>query len=176
MTATVSPNELAARLEAGGAILLDVRTPAEFEEIHIPQATSVPLDRLDPSRLDKSQKYFVICRSGGRGATACDKLRAAGIDAANVEGGTLAWERAGLPVVRGRKTMALERQVRIAAGGIAFTGAVLALAIHPYFAGISAFIGAGLVFSGVTETCGMGRVLARMPWNRRGASCAIPQA
>ena len=176
MATAVTPVELARLFAAGGAILLDVRTPAEFEDIHVPQATNVPLDRLETSRLDKSQKFFVICRSGGRGAKACTELQEAGFDAANVEGGTLAWERAGLPVVRGRKTMALERQVRIAAGGIAFGGAVLALAVHPYFAGIPAFIGAGLVFSGLTDTFGMGLVLARMPWNRRGASCAVPQA
>ena len=90
-----------------------------------------------------------------------------------MEGGTLAWEQAGYPVVRGRKTMSLERQVRIAAGGIAFVGAVLALSVDAWFAGIPAFIGAGLVFAGVTDTCGMGMVLARMPWNRRGTSCSV---
>ncbi len=171
---TMSVTQLAERCESGPVTLLDVRTPAEFQEVHAPQAKSVPLDRLDPAAFDKSASLFVICRSGGRGQKACEKLRAAGLNATNVEGGTLAWEQAGLPVVRGRKTMSLERQVRIVAGGIAGTGAILALVIHPWFAGLPAFIGAGLVFAGVTDTCGMGMVLARMPWNQRGAACCSP--
>ena len=171
---TISVSQLAERFESGPAILLDVRTPAEFQEVHVPRAKSRPLDKLDPTTLDKSQPVLVICRSGGRGQKACEKLRAAGITATNVEGGTLAWERAGLPVVRGLKTMSLERQVRIVAGGIAGTGAILALAVHPWFAGIPAFIGAGLVFAGITDTCTMGLALARMPWNRRGVGCSSP--
>lgn len=179
MTATATPltmsvTQLAERCESGGAILLDVRTPAEFQEVHIPQARNLPLDKLDPAAFDKSQPLLVVCRSGGRGQKACEKLRAAGFTVSNVEGGTLAWEQAGFPVVRGRKTMSLERQVRILAGGIAGTGAILALAVHPWFAGLPAFIGAGLVFAGVTDTCGMGMVLARMPWNQRGAACCSP--
>ena len=171
---TMSVSQLAKCCESGGAILLDVRTPAEFQEVHVPQAKSVPLDKLDPAAFDKSQPLLVICRSGGRGQKACEKLRAAGFTATNIEGGTLAWEQAGLPVVRGRKTMSLERQVRIVAGGIAGIGAILALVVHPWFAGIPAFIGAGLVFAGITDTCTMGMVLARMPWNRRGAACCNP--
>lgn len=169
---TISVAELSKRFESGSPILIDVRTPAEFEEVHVPQAKNLPLDKLDPAALDHSQPLVVICRSGGRGQKACETLRAAGFAATNVEGGTLAWEQAGYPVVRGRKTMSLERQVRILAGGIAFVGAVLALTVDGWFAGIPAFIGAGLVFAGVTDTCGMGMVLARMPWNRRGASCS----
>ena len=168
---TMSVSELSKRLESGPAILLDVRTPAEFQEVHVLQAKSLPLDKLDPAALDKAQPVFVICRSGGRGQKACEKLRAAGFTATNIEGGTLAWEQAGYPVVRGRKTMSLERQVRIVAGGIAAIGAILALAVHPWFAGIPAFIGAGLVFAGITDTCTMGLILARMPWNQRGANC-----
>ena len=84
----------------------------------------------------------------------------------NVEGGTLAWEQAGLPVVRGKKAMSLERQVRIAAGSLVVLGTALGAFVHPGFLGLSAFVGAGLVFAGVTDTCGMGMVLARMPWNR----------
>jgi rhodanese-related sulfurtransferase len=93
------------------------------------------------------------------------------LDVVNVEGGTLAWEAAGLPLVHGaRKAISLERQVRIAAGFLVLVGAVLAMVVHPYFAGLSAFIGAGLMFSGITDTCGMAMVLARMPWNQVKAS------
>lgn len=112
---------------------------------------------------------------------ACDKLLAAGIvSAVNVEGGTMACEAAGLPVVRGKKVMSLERQVRIAAGFLVLLGAVLALTVHPYCVGLSAFVGAGLMFAGITDTCGMGMILARMPWNQvssstngAGASCRL---
>ena len=170
---TITASELSRRCETDPVTLLDVRTPAEFQEVHIPQAKNLPLDKLDPAGLDVSSPLLVICRSGGRGQKACEKLRAAGLTVSNVEGGTLAWEQAGFPVVRGRKTMSLERQVRILAGGLACAGAILALAVHPWFAGLPAFIGAGLVFAGVTDTCGMGMVLARMPWNQRGACCSV---
>ena len=83
----------------------------------------------------------------------------------NVEGGTLACVDAGLPVVRGKKAVSLERQVRIAAGSLVLLGAALSF-VHPAFVGLSAFVGAGLVFSGITDTCGMGMILARMPWNQ----------
>lgn len=170
---TISVVGLAKFCESESVQLLDVRTPAEFQEVHVPQARNLPLNKLDPTGLDRSQHYLVICRSGSRGQQACDKLRAAGFTATNVEGGTLAWERAGYPVNRGRKVMSLERQVRIVAGGLACMGAVLALTVHVWFAGIPAFVGAGLVFAGVSDTCGMGMILARMPWNQRGASCSV---
>jgi rhodanese-related sulfurtransferase len=93
---------------------------------------------------------------------------------ANVEGGTLACVEAGLPVVRGKKAISLERQVRIAAGSLVLIGVLLGWLVHPALAGLAAFVGAGLVFAGLTDTCGMGLLLARMPWNRVqdcGASC-----
>jgi rhodanese-related sulfurtransferase len=88
----------------------------------------------------------------------------------NVEGGTVACAAAGLPVVRGRKAVSLERQVRIAAGLLVVLGVALGWLVHPALVGLSAFVGAGLVFAGVTDTCGMGMLLARMPWNRSGKS------
>ncbi len=170
---TIEPQALQAVLASGQpAQLIDVRTPAEFEEIHATPARNVPLDRLDPEqfRLAKGQKLFLICKSGARGRQACEKLVSCGIEGVtNVTGGTDEWNKEGLPVVRGHKTISLERQVRIVAGTLALTGAVLSLTAHPYFAGIPAFVGAGLVFAGLTDTCGMGLILARMPWNRRGA-------
>ena len=82
-----------------------------------------------------------------------------------VEGGTAAWEQAGLSVVRERRVMSLERQVRIAAGTLVLVGTGLGAFVHPLFLGIAAFVGAGLVFAGITDTCGMGLILAKMPWN-----------
>jgi rhodanese-related sulfurtransferase len=176
---TITPAELAAKSAAGPVVLLDVRTPAEFEEVHVVGARSVPLDRFDARAIQSEHAngdIYLICRSGGRGRQACEKLQAAGLERVfNVEGGTLAWDQAGLPVVRGRKTMSLERQVRIVAGSIVFTGVALGYFVNEAFLGLSAFVGAGLVFAGVTDTCGMGMVLAKMPWNQRGpkATCSV---
>jgi rhodanese-related sulfurtransferase len=180
-TPTITPAEHANRARNGSVELLDVRTPAEFEEVRVAFARSVPLDRLDPAALagrSPDSPLYVICRSGSRGQKACEKLHAAGItNVVNVEGGTLACVEAGLPVVRGRKTISLDRQVRIAAGFLVLLGAVLGGFVHPGFLGLAAFVGAGLVFAGITDTCGMGMMLARMPWNQRSrkppSTCAV---
>lgn len=168
---TISPQEIEDRRRSGAVDLIDVRTPAEFREVHVEFARNVPLDRLDPAELtagrNGSPLYF-ICKSGSRGRQACERMIAAGhTNVVNVEGGTFACVEAGLPVIRGQKTMSLERQVRIAAGSLVLIGCVLAYFVHPYFIGLSAFIGAGLVFAGVTDTCGMGMMLAKMPWNQK---------
>ena len=176
---TISPEELQQLKQQGKPIdLIDVRTPMEYADVHVVGARSVPLDTLDPqafAKVPQADPLYVICRSGSRAAQACQKLHSVGVDnVCNVEGGTLAWERAGLPVVRGPKTMSLERQVRIAAGSLVVLGVSLGWLIHPVFLGLSAFVGGGLVFSGLTDTCGMGLLLARMPWNRieeRESSC-----
>lgn len=109
---------------------------------------------------------YVICRLGLRGAEACAKLGKAGVEAVNVEGGTLAWDAAGLPVVRGRRAIPPEGQVRIAVGVIVLFSSLLAVVVHPYWLALSAFMGAGLVFSGISGFCGLARILARMPWNQ----------
>jgi rhodanese-related sulfurtransferase len=170
---TISPQRLAELCESGKIDLIDVRTPVEFREVHVEPARNVPLDRLDAAALvqgrhgGKDEPLYVICRSGGRGRQACEKLLAAGFpNVVNVEGGTLACVEAGLPVVRGKKAISLERQVRIAAGTLVLLGVLLGWLVHPALYGLSAFIGAGLVFAGVTDTCGMGMLLARMPWNQ----------
>src|SRR5262245_42308248 len=176
--ATISAREFAEKCKHGAPELIDVRTPAEFEEVHVEFARSMPLEHLDPNAVKAArnstvdQPLFVICRSGNRGWTACEKLVAAGLaQAVNVEGGTLACIEAGLPVKRGRKVMSLERQVRIVAGSLVLLGVVLGLFVPPSVFGLSAFIGAGLVFVGISDTCGMCMLLARMPWNQRKATC-----
>jgi rhodanese-related sulfurtransferase len=145
----------------------------EFREIHAEGARLLPLDRLDPNAVvagrngTAGELLYVICRSGSRAKQVCERFLAAGHhNVVCVEGGTLAWEQAGLPVKRGKKAISLERQVRIAAGLLVLLGAVLGFLVHPYFIALSAFVGAGLVFTGVTDTCGMGLLLARMPWNQ----------
>jgi rhodanese-related sulfurtransferase len=178
MITTITPRDLADRHEKEAVNLIDVRTPAEFGEIHVTFARCLPLDQLDAKlikedRAKSDRPLYVICRSGSRGQMACEKLIAAGVsNVVHVEGGTLAWEQAGLPVARGKKAMSLERQVRIAAGSLVLLGVALGAFVSQWLYGLSAFVGAGLVFAGLTDTCGMGMLLARMPWNRRGATCS----
>lgn len=181
MPATISPQELAECLKKGQTIdLIDVRTPVEFREVHVAEARNVPLDQLNPAAVMASrncssdQPLYVLCRSGSRGQMACTKFEAAGFtNVVNVAGGTAACEQAGLKVIRGKKTISLERQVRIAAGALVAIGTALGAFVHPGFLGIPAFVGCGLMFAGITDTCGMGMILARMPWNHCDTtSCA----
>jgi rhodanese-related sulfurtransferase len=175
--ATISPQKLFELHQANQNIdLIDVRTPVEYREVHVAFARNVPLDRLDAAAISAGRNgapLYVICRSGGRGKQACEKLTAAGhTHVINVEGGTQAWDQAGLAVVRGKKVMSLERQVRIAAGTLVVLGSALGIFVSPYWIGLAAFVGAGLVFAGLTDTCGMGMLLARMPWNQVAVSSA----
>jgi len=173
---TIAPANLQELLNSHAELtLLDVRTPVEFAEVHVPQARNVPLDQFDPKtllasgQLSKDQPAYILCRSGARATKAAEKFAKEGLDnAVVVEGGTLAWIEAGLPVNRGTaKVISLERQVRIAAGSLVLAGVLLAIFVHPYFIGISAFVGAGLIFAGITDWCGMGLLLAKLPWNTK---------
>ncbi len=182
MVATISPTTLADLRRKGEKVtLIDVRTPAEFGEVHVDFAHNIPLDRLDSkavAALGAAGPVYFVCKSGTRSQKACEKLLAAGMrDVISVEGGTAACEAAGVPVVRGRKVMSLERQVRVAAGALVAGGAALA-AFGPAApvnwqligAGLAGFVGCGLVFAGLTDTCGMAMLLARMPWNQSSGS------
>ena len=173
MISSITPHRLSILRQLSAPVdLIDVRTPVEFRELHVEFARNVPLDRLDPKaitaerRAGASEPIYVICRSGSRGKQACEKLASAGLNVVNVEGGTLAWDAAGLPVVRGKKTISLERQVRIAIGLTVLTSSILAALVHPYWIGLAAFMGAGLIFSGITDFCGFALILARLPWNQ----------
>lgn len=149
--------------------LIDVRTPAEFRSVHATGALNHPMESFDCDHVDypEDQEIHVICQAGGRSMKISEKLEAGGFsNIVNIEGGTSAWQSSGLPVVVGRKVMSLERQVRIAAGSLIVIGALIGQFVHPGGFGLSAFVGAGLVFAGVTDTCGMGMMIAKMPWNR----------
>lgn len=175
---TITPDRLQELRQSGNRIdLIDVRTPAEFRAVHSEPARNVPLDRLDPPAVmaarngNDQEPLYLICRSGSRAAKAQKKFQAAGFqDVVLVEGGTEAWEKAGLPVVRGKGAISLERQVRIAAGLLVLAGVILGWVLHPAWAALSAFVGGGLVFAGLTDTCGMAMLLAKMPWNRGGVN------
>lgn len=158
--------------------LLDVRTPGEFDAEHIAGAYNVPLDTLGEHgpeiRAGVTDPVVLVCRSGQRARKAEEALAAAGMTNLHVlEGGMAAWTAAGQPVNRGAPRMSLERQVRITAGLLAATGGILALVVNPLFAALPAFVGSGLVFAGVTDTCAMGMLIARLPYNRP-ASCDVP--
>jgi rhodanese-related sulfurtransferase len=178
----ITPRQLHDRLQQGEKLhLLDVRTPAEYAEIHVPGVYLAPLDRLDATTLvnvngfAKDQPLYIFCRSGARAMQAAEQLEQGGYEQCHVvEGGTVAWAEAGLPVTRGTsKVISLERQVRIAAGAIVLTGVLLAQFLNSAFMWLSGFIGAGLLFAGLTDRCGMGMLIAKMPWNQRGGgSCA----
>jgi len=156
------------------AILLDVRTPAEFGSIHATGARNIPLDSIQTtalmgaSPLPKDATLCILCEKGGRATIAAGHFLAAGYPSVHVvEGGTQAWVAAGLPVVKGRKSaICIERQVRIGAGILVLIGVILGLLVNQAFFGLPAFIGAGLVFAGITNWCGMGLLLAKAPWNR----------
>lgn len=154
--------------------LIDVRTPAEFHQVHADGAINVPLDTLDPTKLttengiSPNETLYVICKMGGRSQKACIRMQAAGFsNVINVDGGTDEWVAENLPAVRGsgKSVISIQRQVQLVAGSLVLCGALLSFA-NPWFALLAAAIGAGLVFSGITDTCGMGTCLAKMPWNQ----------
>lgn len=181
---TLTPAEAKAKFDAGEMVLIDVRTEVEHAVVHAQGVQHHPLDRLNASDILKrydGKLIGCICKSGMRGSKAAQALLDAGATCvANVAGGTTAWEASGLPVNRVSKVMPLERQTLLAAGAMVLTGVMLGWFVHPYWYGLSGFVGCGLMFAGLTGFCGMGMVLARMPWNRNlgqqsccgGQSCA----
>jgi len=172
----MTPASVTARLRDEPALrILDVRTPGEFESAHIRGAYNVPLDSLAEHVREigtvTEATVVLVCQSGQRARKADDALRAVGMSNLHIlDGGMNAWVAAGLDVVRGRKRMSIERQVRTVAGALAATGGILALLVNPLFAAIPAAVGSGLVFAGLTDTCAMGMMLSRLPYNR-SASC-----
>lgn len=170
---TISPERLKELIQSGDAIeLIDVRTPVEYRGKRVTAARNVPLNTLSAEALRaervgrEAQPLYVVCQSGGRARKACETLISAGVNAICVEGGTPACEQVGVPVTRGQQTISLERQVRIAAGALVALGAALSALVSPWFLIVPGFVGCGLVFAGMTDYCGMGLLLAKMPWNR----------
>lgn len=176
LTNNLGPAELRRRIDAGEPLqLVDVREAPEFAAGRLAGARLIPLGELErrAAEFDRSRPLVLICRSGKRSGQAREKLERLGFNnLACLTGGLTAWEAAGLPVEKdARAPWALERQVRVAAGSLVVLGVTLGFLVHPGFFGLSAFVGGGLVFAGVTDWCGMGLLLAKAPWNRR-QSCA----
>lgn len=149
---------------------INVCTPAEYKEKHIEGVRNVPLDEIDQhlEELKGKKTVFIHCRSGNRGRQAIEKLEALGVKAemVNVEGGLLAWDQAGFPTMSLTTRIPIMRQVLIAAGSLILLGYLLGALTLPSLTYLGAFIGAGLLFAGLTGWCGMSYLLARMPWNR----------
>lgn len=167
----ITPEELRDWMAAKDAPrVLDVRSPAEFSSSHVAGSWNVPLDLLrehrDELREHLDQDVVLICRSGARAGQAETLLAGAGLPNLHVlDGGILAWEQAGAPLNRGRARWDLERQVRLVAGTLVLVG-VLASIIWPPARWLSAAVGAGLAFAAVTNSCAMGMLLSRLPYNR----------
>jgi rhodanese-related sulfurtransferase len=179
-TSRITVDELAGALGGAGApLVVDVRLPAEYRSVHLEPSVSLPLDEIAARRseLPRDREIALVCRTGARARVAAAGL--SGFRTRVLEGGIAAWQDAGHPVVEGQAHMSLERQVRIAAGALACTGGVLAVAVSPWFGLLPAFVGAGLVYAGITDRCGMAMLLGKLPYNRRGpdgagGTCAAP--
>lgn len=166
----LKPADVATRLKARTAVLVDIREPDEFSREHVAGAIPLPLSRLDAvgEDLPHGRPVIYTCRTGNRTGMNCTRLAARVQGEAFVlEGGLDAWKAAGLAVQTDKsKPIELMRQVQMTAGGLILMGAALGLLVHPGFWGLSAFVGAGLFFAGATGFCGMAGLLAVMPWNR----------
>jgi rhodanese-related sulfurtransferase len=151
--------------------LVDVRSASEYASGHVPGAANIPLEQIEArlDDLDPRRPLVLICQSGKRASITADLLAPHRRALHVLDGGTQAWVKAGFPVVRStRMRWALERQVRLAAGVITLTGAVLALAVNAHWAYLSGAAGLGLTMAGLTDFCPMAILLARLPWNRAG--------
>lgn len=174
----VRPDQLESLLRVQPSVrLLDVRTPGEYESVHIRGAYNVPLDTLREHGPDiqahVDEPVVLICQSGARARRGEEALRSAGMPNLHIlEGGMNGWVAAGKAVERGPERLSLERQVRIIAGALAAVGGILALAVSPLFGLLPTIVGGGLLFAGVTDTCGMAILLSRLPYNRP-ATCDV---
>jgi glyoxylase-like metal-dependent hydrolase (beta-lactamase superfamily II)/rhodanese-related sulfurtransferase len=182
----IGAEELARVLESDGApLIVDVRLPAEYRAMHLEPSLCVPLDELARRRgeLPRDRELVLVCRTGARARLAAAEL--SDFRTRVLDGGLVAWQEAGHPIVEGKAHVSLERQVRIAAGVLACAGGTLAVTVSPWFGLLPALVGAGLVYAGVTDRCGMAMLLGRLPYNRRTAdgicaaavaTCAAPVA
>jgi rhodanese-related sulfurtransferase len=174
----IKPNQLHQMIkENKKPQLIDVREPAEFESEHVKESILVPLSKLEKeaSRIDKNQPAYFICRTGQRSCQAVRTLETLGCkDIVVLDGGLEEWRKAGLPTILGtRRVWAMDRQVRLTAGLFVLVGIIFSWLIHPAFIGISLFVASGLIYSAITDSCGMAMMLAKMPWNKSKQVCVV---
>ncbi|MCW5724156.1 MAG: rhodanese family protein [Maricaulaceae bacterium] len=164
---TITPQRAAEMLKDGG-VLVDIRAADEHARERIPGARHHPLDTLQQGAAGTGARYVIFhCRSGARTLSNASRLaEGAACEAFILEGGLEAWKKAGLPVAADRKQpLELMRQVQIVAGSLVLLGAALGALVNPWFFALSAFVGAGLTFAGISGWCGMATLLRHMPWN-----------
>ncbi|MDJ0922178.1 MAG: rhodanese family protein [Henriciella sp.] len=167
----LNPKTAADRLKAGDAVLIDIRERDEYAREHIPGAISLPVSALDDAdlTLEADQHAIFHCKSGMRTDANCARL-AQHVDgeAFTLEGGLDAWRALGLPTAKDAKApLEINRQVQITSGSLVLIGVLLGWFVTPALFGLSAFVGAGLMFAGISGWCGMATLLQAMPWNRR---------
>lgn len=169
---TISPQQAQSKL-ASGAILMDIREHDEFAREHIQGAVCMPLEQLNTHGLPAQTGNCVIfcCQSGGRTQSACNQLiklaENSEVEICVLDGGLNNWKAAGLAVEENKKApLPMMRQVQIAAGSLILLGMLLGSTVSPLFYLLATFVGAGLVFAGVSGFCGMAVLLAKMPWNK----------
>jgi rhodanese-related sulfurtransferase len=154
-------------------LLIDVREPAEHAGEKISGSILFPLSKFDPAQIpsDSDKKLVLYCRSGNRSTQAAQKLIAAGFtDVTHLSCGLGEWKEQGLPTeVNKNAPISMMRQVQIVAGSLVFTGTVLGAFVSPAFLFLSGFVGAGLMFAGITDTCAMAMLLAKLPYNQKSA-------
>jgi rhodanese-related sulfurtransferase len=171
MSPRISAHDLADQLGSQRIAVIDVREPMEYASGHIAGSLNVPLSRLHQADLPKGP-LVLVCQSGNRSAKGVQALLQRGHThpVADLEGGLPTWQQAGLPVRRLRNApLPLMRQVQITAGSLVLLGLILSNTVAPAWILLSWFVGAGLVFAGVSGFCGMARLLAVMPWNKVSA-------
>lgn len=169
LTNTVTAADLKQQWDEGHVLLVDVREPAEYAAEYIAGSTLEPLSRFNAGRFsDIGEPVVLVCESGRRAQQAAAKLSQVGVQNVRVLiNGLGSWRAAGYPLERGKGApISLMRQVQIAAGSLVLMGTLLGAFVSPAWLLLSGFVGAGLVFAGVSGTCGMALLLARMPWNQ----------
>jgi rhodanese-related sulfurtransferase len=170
MLQKIEPHSTKQWLDEGRAILIDVREPSEYAREHIIDARLVPLSSFDREDFsaDRDKTVVFYCQSGTRTAANAERLLGPNFESVRMlEGGIAAWKKAGLPVhFDNNAPIDIMRQVQITAGSLVVAGIILGLLVSPWFLALSAFVGAGLTFAGVSGRCGMASLLARMPWNQ----------
>jgi rhodanese-related sulfurtransferase len=166
---TVNAETLKQLIDQNLVQLIDVREPSEFAGEHIAGATLLPLSSFDANKVSRqtSPQVILYCQSSNRSGQAAKKLLEAGFDkVVHLEGGINAWKQAGYPTkVNKNAPISIMRQVQIVAGSLVLTGTILG-SIYPKWLFLSGFVGAGLVFSGTTNTCMMAKLLGKLPYNQ----------
>ncbi len=172
----IKPEALKQSHERNEVLLIDVREPTEFAREHIAGARSAPLSVFDPSRLPRDRRIVLCCQSGARSERALAQLEAAGIrEVAHLDGGLSAWKAAHLTTsIDVTQPISIMRQVQITADALVAAGAVLSALVSPWFMLLAGFVGAGLVHAGVTDSCMMAQLLAKLPYNRPKSAIQQP--